>query len=56
MEYKWNIQGGLWKQAQMGLNPCFNGIQMELTLEPWYIHIAAGLNPCFNGIQMEPLI
>ena len=38
--------------CQKGLNPCFNGIQMERNS----VEISTErycLNPCFNGIQME---
>ena len=34
------------------LNPCFNGIQMEL-LFLYHYGRNYRLNPCFNGIQME---
>ena len=34
------------------LNPCFNGIQMELR-RTRRCKADTRLNPCFNGIQME---
>ena len=39
--------------AECCLNPCFNGIQMELLQGLIGIAIWWCLNPCFNGIQME---
>ena len=29
MEYKWNFFPKMVKATSLGLNPCFNGIQME---------------------------
>ena len=54
MEYKWNQHPLAYeKLKEKSLNPCFNGIQMELELRVVEECSLFGLNPCFNGIQME---
>ncbi len=56
MEYKWNMeQCGMTMSTKVCLNPCFNGIQMELSTATQE-RIERGLNPCFNGLQMELII
>ena len=47
------LPDALW--GLVSLNPCFNGIQMELVWGLLY-PCAHSLNPCFNGIQMEPML
>ena len=54
MEYKWNPLLKLVKAKAFCLNPCFNGIQMELRLYTRTHLLAISLNPCFNGIQFDP--
>ena len=41
--------------AGVGLNPCYNGMQIEPGEEIPDKLDADGLNPCYNGMQIELL-